>query len=172
MALFYVLQKISIPNYPAKFFWVNLKPFVNVNVASYLPCGSRLKNEVNLQVSLCLSSVFIFTPCFWNSVYWQSTVSSRFTLKERGKHARFLCFSSMFIFTDCFWNSVYWQGTVSSRLTLKEWGMHTRFTVFLLPAGFFQVTRICICFIQTSSILLLVPLSSDQSKFISWDVVP
>ena len=46
MALFYVLQKISIPNYPAKFFWVNLMPFVNVNVNSYLPCGSRLKNEV------------------------------------------------------------------------------------------------------------------------------
>ena len=36
MALFYVLQMISIPNYP----------FVNVNVDSYLPCGSRLKNEV------------------------------------------------------------------------------------------------------------------------------
>ena len=46
MALFYVLQMISIPNYPAKFFWVNLTPFVNVNVDSYLPCGSRLKNEV------------------------------------------------------------------------------------------------------------------------------
>ena len=46
MALFYVLHKISIPNYPAKFFWVNLMPFVNVNVDSYLPCGSRLKNEV------------------------------------------------------------------------------------------------------------------------------
>ena len=47
MALFYpVLQKISIPNYPAKFFWVNLMPFVNGNVDSYLPCGSRLKNEV------------------------------------------------------------------------------------------------------------------------------
>ena len=58
MALFYVLEKISILNYPAKFFWVNLMPFVNVNVASYLPCGSRLKNEVNLHVSLCLSSVF------------------------------------------------------------------------------------------------------------------
>ena len=64
MALFYVLQKISIPNYPAKFFWVNLMPFVNVNVDSYLPCGLLLKNEVNLHVSLCLSSVFIFTPCF------------------------------------------------------------------------------------------------------------
>ena len=46
MALFYVLQKISIPNYPAKVFWVNLTPFVNVNVDSYLLCGSRLKNEV------------------------------------------------------------------------------------------------------------------------------
>ena len=46
MALFFVLQKISIPNYPAKFFWVNLMPFVNVNADSYLPCGSRLKNEV------------------------------------------------------------------------------------------------------------------------------
>ena len=64
MALFYVLHKISIPNYPAKFFWVNFIPFVSVNVASYLPCGSRLKNEVNLHVSLSLSSVFIFTPCF------------------------------------------------------------------------------------------------------------
>ena len=46
MSLFYVLQKISIPNYPAKFFWVNLMAFVNVNVDSYLPCGLRLKNEV------------------------------------------------------------------------------------------------------------------------------
>ena len=46
MALFYVLHKISIPNYPAKFFWLNLMPFVNVIVDSYLPCGSRLKNEV------------------------------------------------------------------------------------------------------------------------------
>ena len=46
MALFYVLQKLSIPNYPANFFWVNLMPFVNVYVDSYLPCGSRLKNEV------------------------------------------------------------------------------------------------------------------------------
>ena len=45
----------------------------------------------------------------------------------------------------------------------------TSFTVQILTS---QVTRICICFIQTSSILLLVPLSSDQSKFISWDVVP
>ena len=51
MALFYVLQKISIPNYPAKFFWVNLMPFVNVNVDSYLPCGSRLKNEVLYQLA-------------------------------------------------------------------------------------------------------------------------
>ena len=64
MALFYVLQKIPIPNYPAKFFCVNPTPFVNVNVDSYLPCGSRLKKEVNWHVSLCLSSVFIFTPCF------------------------------------------------------------------------------------------------------------
>ena len=39
MGLFDVLQKISIPNYPEKFFWVNLMPFVNVNVDSYLPCG-------------------------------------------------------------------------------------------------------------------------------------
>ena len=46
MELFYVLQKISISNYPAKFFWVNLMPVVNVNVDSYLPCGSHLKNEV------------------------------------------------------------------------------------------------------------------------------
>ena len=46
MALFYVLQKISIPNYRAKLFWVNLMPFVNVNVDLYKPCGSRLKNEV------------------------------------------------------------------------------------------------------------------------------
>ena len=45
MALFYVLQKISIPNYPAKLFWENLMPFVNVNVDSFLPCGSRLKND-------------------------------------------------------------------------------------------------------------------------------
>ena len=45
MALFYVLKKISIPKYPAKFFWVNLMPFVNVNVDSYLPCASRLKKE-------------------------------------------------------------------------------------------------------------------------------
>ena len=64
MALFYVLQKVSISNYPAKFFRVHPMPFVNVNVDSYLSCGSRLKNEVNLQVSLCLSSVFIVTPCF------------------------------------------------------------------------------------------------------------
>jgi len=85
---------------------------------------------VNMHVSLCLSSVFIFTPCFWNSAYWQSTVSSRFTLKERRKHARFLCFSSMFISTDCFSNSVYWQGTVSSRLTLKERGIHTNTYMF------------------------------------------
>ena len=34
---------LSISNYPAKFFWVNLMPFVNVNVDSYLPCGSRGK---------------------------------------------------------------------------------------------------------------------------------
>ena len=48
-----LLQKISIPNYPAKLFWVNLMPFVNFNVDSYSPCGSRLKNELNLHVSLC-----------------------------------------------------------------------------------------------------------------------
>ena len=64
MALFFVLQKISITNHPAKFFWVHFMRFVNVNVDSYLPCGSRLKNEVKLHVSLCLSSVFIFTLCF------------------------------------------------------------------------------------------------------------
>ena len=58
MALFYVLQTISIPNYPAKLFWVNLMPFVNFNVDSYLPCGSRLKNEVNLHVyPRCLFSL-------------------------------------------------------------------------------------------------------------------
>ena len=37
MALFYVLQKISIPNYPAKFF--HLMTFVNFNVDSYLLWG-------------------------------------------------------------------------------------------------------------------------------------
>ena len=51
MTLFYVLQKISIPNNPAKFFWVNLMPFVSVYVDSYLPCGSRLKNEVLYQLA-------------------------------------------------------------------------------------------------------------------------
>ena len=54
--------------------------------------GSRLKNEENRRVSLCLSSMIIFTDAFWNSVYVQSTVSSRLTLKERGKHARFPLF--------------------------------------------------------------------------------
>ena len=58
MALFYVLEKISILNYPAKFFWVNLMPFVNVNGASYLPCGSRLKNEVNLFPCVCPRCLF------------------------------------------------------------------------------------------------------------------
>ena len=84
MALLYVLQKISIPNYPAKFFFVNLMPFVNVNIDSYFPRGSRLKNTCTfpcvcprvlsvlgsrlenevyeyIHVSLRLSSVFIFT---------------------------------------------------------------------------------------------------------------
>ena len=77
MALFYVLQKISIPNYPAKFIWVNLMPFVNVNVDSYLPCGSRLKNEVyniNLHVSLCLSSVFIFTAYMFVATKMQAVI--------------------------------------------------------------------------------------------------
>ena len=60
MALFYVLQKISIANYPAQFFWVNLMPFVNVNVASYLPCGSRLKNELNMHVS------YVSPPCLFS----------------------------------------------------------------------------------------------------------
>ena len=138
MALFYVLQKISIPNYPAKFFWVNVMPFVNVNVDSYLRCGSRLKNEVNLHVSLCLSSVFIFIPCFWNlrRIGRALLVLGSRLKNEVKSNARFLCFSSKFIFTHCFWNSVYWQGTVSSRLTLKERGMHTRFTVFLLHVYF------------------------------------
>ena len=62
MALFYVLHKLSIPNYPAKLGWVNLMPFVKyVNVDSYLPCGSRLKNEVLTCTFPFLSSVFIFT---------------------------------------------------------------------------------------------------------------
>ena len=51
--------------------------------------GSRLKNEENMHVSLCFSSMIIFTDGFWNSVYWQGTVSSRLTLKERGIHTRF-----------------------------------------------------------------------------------
>ena len=156
MALFYVLQQISIPNYPAKFFWVNLMPIVNVNVASYLPCGLRLKNEVNLHVSLCLSSVLIFTLCVWNSVYWQSTVSSRFALKERGKHARFLCFSSMFIFTDGFLNLVYWQGTVSSRLTLKERGIHMN--TYMFPCVYlrclFSLHAVHVCWDENASGLL------------------
>ena len=57
-----------------------------------LVLGSRLKNEVNMHASLCFSSVFIFTDCFCNSVYWQRTVSSRLTLKERGIHTRFPVF--------------------------------------------------------------------------------
>ena len=50
-----VLCIASIPNYPAKFFWVNLLPFVKVNVHSYLPCGSRLKNEVLTCTFPCVS---------------------------------------------------------------------------------------------------------------------
>ena len=59
MALFYVLQKISIPNYPEKFFWVNL---MHIGRA-LLVLSSRLKNGVNMHVSLCFSSMFIFTDC-------------------------------------------------------------------------------------------------------------
>ena len=82
---------------------------------------SRLKDEVYIHASLCLSSVYVFTDCFWNLVYWLGTVSSRLTLKEQGKLTRFpvfilgvyvnkhvsQCFSSTFIFVDCFWYSVH-----------------------------------------------------------------
>ena len=138
-------------------------PFVNVNVDSYLPCGSRLKNEVNVHVSPCLSSVFIFTPCFCNFGVLAALLVLGSRLKnELNMHVSSvsppclfsliafeircigrvlsvlgsrlknevcihvsLCFSSMFTFTDGFLNLVYWQGTVSSRLTLKERGIHT-----------------------------------------------
>mgnify|MGYP006896132335 FL=1 len=84
-----------------------------------------------MRVSLCLSSMIIFTDCFWNSVYWQSTVSSRLTLKEREKH------SPLFILHDYFhwWLlkfGVCAESTVSSRLTLKERGKHARFPLFIL----------------------------------------
>ena len=51
-----------------------------------------LKNEVYIHVSQCLSSVFTFADCFWDSVYWHGTVSSRLTLKEQGIHSRFPVF--------------------------------------------------------------------------------
>ena len=54
-----------------------------------LVLGSRLKNEENMRVFLCFSSMIIYTDAFWNSFYWQSTVISRLTLKERGIHTRF-----------------------------------------------------------------------------------
>ena len=54
MGLFYVMQKISIPNYPAKFFWVNLMPFVNVTL--WLTLKERGK--------LARFPVFVFGVCF------------------------------------------------------------------------------------------------------------
>ena len=110
-------------------------PFVNVNVESYLRCGSRLKNEVNLHVSLCLSSVFNFTPFFWNSrrIGRALLVLGSRLKNEVNSDARFLWFSSMFTFTHCFWNSVYWQGTVSSRLTLRF--VTHRWLFFLIQAS-------------------------------------
>ena len=66
-------------------------PFANFNVDSYLPCGSRLKNEVNTFSSVsppCLFSLIAFEiRCIGRLLL---VLSSR--LKERGKHARFPLF--------------------------------------------------------------------------------
>ena len=66
-------------------------PFVNFNADLYLPCGSRLENEVNTFPSVsppCLFSLIAFL----NLVYWQGTISSSLTVKERAIHARFPVF--------------------------------------------------------------------------------
>ena len=76
-------------------------PFVNFNVDSYLPYGSRLKNEVNTFPS-------VSPPCLFSLIAFEIRYIGRVLLviglclkNEVNMHVC-LCFSSMFIFTDCF----------------------------------------------------------------------
>ena len=66
-------------------------PFVNFNVDSYLPCGSRLKNEVNTFPS-------VSPPCIFSLIAFENRCIGRVLLvlgsrlKERGINARFPVF--------------------------------------------------------------------------------
>ena len=96
-----------------------------------------------MRVSLCLSSMIIFTDGFWNSVYVQRVLLVRGSRLKNEENMRvFLCLSSMIIFTDRFWNSVYWQSTEllvrGSRLKNEE-NMRVCFPLFLLSDYFHRL---------------------------------
>ena len=114
------------------FHWLILKRCIG---RVLLVRGSRLKNEVYIHVSQCLSSVFIFTDWFWNSVYWQSTVSSRLTLKERGILTRFPVF-----IPRCLFSLIDFEIRCIGRVLLVRGSLlkneHTRFPVFILGVYF------------------------------------